>query len=215
MVSSETQTDSQITGWHDGNAAKLAHLGNSTTRAPELNTSVSRDIHEPKEQKISRGACGYNKGACTHRNTTTFFRPTTCKVRYTLPSNIFEDCNRLSGTAVSFDDLGDTIKPHPFFCYAQGRAGQSDYLTWGVLSTAATTCLRPSFERGTPPIFSRLQLSTGWKASPLRAQQQHNSKRMEQPQYLVPCQRSPPASLPSRLMLRASLGAQINATVPT
>jgi len=133
MVSSETQTDSQITGWHDGNAAKLTHLGNSTARTPMLNTSVSRDIHEPKEQKISRGACGYNRGACTHRNTTTFFRPTTCKVRYTLPSNIFEDCNRLSGTAVSFDDLGDTIKPHPLFCYAQGRAGQSDYLTWGVL----------------------------------------------------------------------------------
>jgi len=55
------------------------------------------------------------------------------KVGYTLLSNIFEDCNRLSGTAVSFDDLGDTIMPHPFFCYAQGRAGQSDYLIWGVL----------------------------------------------------------------------------------
>jgi len=120
MVSSETQTDSQITGWHDGNAAKLAHLGNSTARTPMLNTSVSRDIHEPKEQKISRGACGYNRGACTHRNTTTFFRPTTCKVRYTLPSNIFEDCNRLSGTAVSFDDLGDTIKPHPLFLLRTG-----------------------------------------------------------------------------------------------
>jgi len=63
-----------------------------------------------------------------------FFIGKNCyKEGYTLLSNIFEDCNRLSGTAVSFDDLGDTIMPHPLFCYAQGRAGQSDYLTWGVL----------------------------------------------------------------------------------